>query len=240
MPRSPSTTATPITARASRSRRSIRCWSSAMRCGRIPAVPANSAAGSAPSRSCRCAARSRFNAQMDRVRCRPWGLYGGLSGFGNAVAVHRFGEDEQAFPERQGLRSGARAGRRLHPALRRRRRLRLAARARAGDRSSATCARATSPRRQPRSIYGVVFHDGTLDVDLVRTQMRREEMRKQGLPVNDPETPDAPGEGWSLNLNRRRPQDNSSAQRRGAAGHRHVGSVLLATGRWLEKTAARP
>ncbi len=38
-----------------------------------------------------------FNAQMDRVRCRPWGLYGGLSGFGNAVAIHRFGEDEQGF-----------------------------------------------------------------------------------------------------------------------------------------------
>src|SRR5262249_5815663 len=40
----------------------------------------------------------RFNAQIDRVKCRPWGLYGGLPAMGNGVAIHRFGEDEHNFP----------------------------------------------------------------------------------------------------------------------------------------------
>ena len=39
----------------------------------------------------------RFNAQIDRVDCRPWGLFGGLSALGNGVAIHRFGEAEQRF-----------------------------------------------------------------------------------------------------------------------------------------------
>ena len=40
----------------------------------------------------------RFNSQMDRVKCKPWGLDGGLSGSGNAVAIHRFGTaQEQRF-----------------------------------------------------------------------------------------------------------------------------------------------
>src|ERR1700726_3397791 len=33
----------------------------------------------------------RFSSQMDRVKCKPWGLQGGLSAAGNSVAVHRFG-----------------------------------------------------------------------------------------------------------------------------------------------------
>ena len=31
----------------------------------------------------------RFNSQMDRVKCKPWGLEGGLSGLGNGVAISR-------------------------------------------------------------------------------------------------------------------------------------------------------
>ncbi len=148
-----------------------------------------------------------FNAQMDRVRCRPWGLYDGLSGFGNAVAIHRFGEDEQGF------QNGKAFDRVLEP----------------GDayiiRSGGGGGYGSPLEREPEKVerdvqqgyvtkasaekhYGIVFRDGTLDVDIVRTQARREEMRAQGLPVNDPEIPDAPGEGWSLNLDRRRPQDN--------------------------------
>jgi N-methylhydantoinase B len=148
-----------------------------------------------------------FNAQMDRVRCRPWGLYGGLAGFGNAVAVHRFGEDEQGF------QNGKAFDQVLEP----------------GDayiiRSGGGGGYGSPLEREPEQVehdvrqgyvtkaaaekhYGIVFRDGTLDVDIVRTQARREEMRRQGLPVDDPEVPDAPGEGWSLNLKRRRPQDN--------------------------------
>jgi N-methylhydantoinase B len=33
----------------------------------------------------------RFSSQMDRVRCKPWGLFGGMSGSGNSVALYRFG-----------------------------------------------------------------------------------------------------------------------------------------------------
>ena len=39
-----------------------------------------------------------------RARCKPWGLFGGLSGLGNAVAVHRFGKtDETHFPNGKAL-----------------------------------------------------------------------------------------------------------------------------------------
>jgi N-methylhydantoinase B len=148
-----------------------------------------------------------FNAQMDRVRCRPWGLYGGLAGFGNAVAIHRFGEDEEGFA------NGKAFDQVLEP----------------GDayiiRSGGGGGYGSPLEREPEKVerdvrqgyvtkaaaekhYGILFRDGTLDVDIVRTQARREEMRAQGLPVDDHEIPDAPGEGWSLNLNRRRPPDN--------------------------------
>ncbi|HEX6979701.1 MAG TPA: hydantoinase B/oxoprolinase family protein [Alphaproteobacteria bacterium] len=38
-----------------------------------------------------------FNAQIDRVDCRPWGLFGGLSGLGNEVSLRRDGQ-EIRFP----------------------------------------------------------------------------------------------------------------------------------------------
>ena len=38
-----------------------------------------------------------FNAQIDRVDCRPWGLFGGLSALGNEVRLERNGEMER-FP----------------------------------------------------------------------------------------------------------------------------------------------
>jgi N-methylhydantoinase B len=38
--------------------------------------------------------------------------------------------------------------------------------------------------------YGIVFRDGKLDPDIVATQARREDMRANGLPVDDPEPPE--------------------------------------------------
>jgi N-methylhydantoinase B len=38
-----------------------------------------------------------FNAQIERVDCRPWGLFGGLSGLGNEVELNRDGE-QMRFP----------------------------------------------------------------------------------------------------------------------------------------------
>ena len=46
----------------------------------------------------------RFSSLMERARCKPWGLNGGLSGSGNAVAVHRYGNtDETHFPSAKAL-----------------------------------------------------------------------------------------------------------------------------------------
>src|SRR5690606_4485917 len=39
-----------------------------------------------------------FNAQVDRVHCRPWGLFDELSGAGNQVAVQRGDLPEESFP----------------------------------------------------------------------------------------------------------------------------------------------
>ena len=37
-------------------------------------------------------------------KCKPWGLFGGMSGFGNAVAMHRFGKTEEThFPNGKAL-----------------------------------------------------------------------------------------------------------------------------------------
>ena len=43
--------------------------------------------------------------------------------------------------------------------------------------------------------YGIVFRDGTLDLNIVATQARREDMRAQGLPVDDPEPSEKIGDG---------------------------------------------
>ncbi len=53
----------------------------------------------------------RFSSQMDRVKCKPWGLNGGLSGFGNGVALHRFGKtEEQHFANGKALNQVLQAG----------------------------------------------------------------------------------------------------------------------------------
>ena len=73
----------------------------------------------------------RFNSQMDRVKCKPWGLEGGLSGLGNGVAISRFGKaEEQRFHNGKALNQVLQRGRCLYPAFGRRRRVRLAARPR--------------------------------------------------------------------------------------------------------------
>ncbi len=145
-----------------------------------------------------------FNAQMDRVRCRPWGLFGGLSGAGNSVAIHRFDEAEHNFQSGKAfdqvlepgdayiLRSGGGGG---HGSPLDREPEKVAYDVRQGY----------VTRAAAEALYGIVFEGDTFTIDLDRTEKRRADMRKQGLPVNDPEIPDAPGEGWSLNLDRRSP-----------------------------------
>ncbi len=88
-----------------------------------------------------------FNTQIERVDCRPWGLFGGLSALGNEVALQRNGAGRDGLRDRQGVLAAAQAGRRLHAALRRRRRLRQADSTASSRTSKTTCGRATSPAR---------------------------------------------------------------------------------------------
>ena len=45
-----------------------------------------------------------FSSQMDRVKCKPWGLFDGLSGEGNSVAISRGGADKEThFPNGKAL-----------------------------------------------------------------------------------------------------------------------------------------
>jgi N-methylhydantoinase B len=46
----------------------------------------------------RALATIAFDSQIERVECRPWGLFDGLSGAGNQVSLQRVGEDEVSFP----------------------------------------------------------------------------------------------------------------------------------------------
>ncbi len=73
----------------------------------------------------------RFNSQMDRVKCKPWGLAGRALGprQRRRDLALRQGRGA-ALPQRQGAEPGAARGRCLHPAFGRRRRVRLAARPR--------------------------------------------------------------------------------------------------------------
>lgn len=128
----------------------------------------------------------RFNAQIDRVKCRPWGLFGGLPAAGNGVAIHRFERDEHTFPSGKAfnqvlhsgdayiLRSGGGGGygspldRDLDA---------LADDVRQGYVSS----------RVAERDYGAVFAADGVTLDPAATGRRRTEMRAQGLPQPEPD-----------------------------------------------------
>src|SRR5450830_368813 len=127
----------------------------------------------------------RFSSQMDRVKCKPWGLSGGHSGAGNSVALHRFGKDKEThFPNGKAfnqvlksgdayiLRSGGGGG--FGAPL---------------ERDLDTLERDVRcgyvSRGAAETIYGAVFKaDGSIDHEA--TAVCREEMRWMGLPVDQP------------------------------------------------------
>ncbi len=127
----------------------------------------------------------RFSSQMDRVRCKPWGLEGGLSGTGNSVAIARFGaERETHFPNGKALnqvlkpgdayvlRSGGGGG--FGSPLERDLDM-LERDVRCGYVS----------RKAAEELYGVVFRkDGS--IDRTATAFRRSDMKRRGLPVDEP------------------------------------------------------
>lgn len=129
-----------------------------------------------------------FSSQMDRVVCKPWGVFGGLSGFGNSVAIHRGGATEETlFPNGKALnqvlnsgdayilRSGGGGG--YGSPLER---------DVASIERDVRCGYVT--REQAETSYGVVFaKDGSIDAKA--TQQRRAEMEKGGLPIDEPIAP---------------------------------------------------
>jgi N-methylhydantoinase B len=129
-----------------------------------------------------------FSSQMDRVVCRPWGVFGGLSGFGNSVAIHRGGASEETlFPNGKAinqvlksgdayiLRSGGGGGYGLP-----------LERDIASLEYDVRCGYVT--REQAETSYGAVFKaDGSIDA--VATAKKRAEMKKAGLPIDEPIAP---------------------------------------------------
>ncbi|HWK96464.1 MAG TPA: hydantoinase B/oxoprolinase family protein [Pseudolabrys sp.] len=129
-----------------------------------------------------------FSSQMDRVVCKPWGVFGGLSGFGNSVAIHRGGATEETlFPNGKAinqvlksgdayiLRSGGGGG---YGSPLERDIEDVAHDVRCGYIS----------REQAETSYGVVFKaDGSIDAKA--TDKRRADMKKAGLPIDEPIAP---------------------------------------------------
>ena len=128
----------------------------------------------------------RFHSQMDRVKCKPWGLFGGLSGAGNSVALHRFGAgQEQRFHNGKALNQVLRAGDAYI--------LRSGGGGGFGsplERDLESLARDLRcgyvSKASAENDYGAVFEAGTGNIDAVATATRRGEMRAQGLPHDQP------------------------------------------------------
>lgn len=130
----------------------------------------------------------RFSSQMDRVKCKPWGLMEGMSGQGNSVAVHRNGVDREThFPNGKAfnqvlapgdayvLRSGGGGG---YGTPLQRDLVMLARDVRCGYVS----------REEAEKSYGAVFAaDGSIDAEA--SARHRDEMQKKGLPVDEPIAP---------------------------------------------------
>jgi N-methylhydantoinase B len=130
----------------------------------------------------------RFSSQMDRARCKPWGLFGGLSGLGNSVALHRFNQAEEThFPNAKALnqvlqpgdayilRSGGGGG---YGSPLERDLAALEHDVRCGYVSKDAAER----------LYGAAFKPDALKIDIGATEARRNEMRQRGLPHDEPIT----------------------------------------------------
>lgn len=130
----------------------------------------------------------RFSSQMDRVKCKPWGLLEGLSGEGNSVAIHRNAVDQETlFPNGKAfnqvlkpgdayiLRSGGGGG--YGNPLERDLGM-LARDLRCGY---------VSPAEAEQKYGAVLRADSSINAEA--TAKRRDDMRRAGLPVDEPIAP---------------------------------------------------
>jgi N-methylhydantoinase B len=131
-----------------------------------------------------------LNAQIERVDCRPWGLFGGLSGLGNEVMLTRDGEDIR-FP----------SGKVLAQALKKGHAYTLRSGGGGGfgnplDRKLDDVERDVKEGyvtlEAARANYGVVIDTKTGQADRVSTQSLRADMRRKGLPKDRPFTSEDP------------------------------------------------
>jgi N-methylhydantoinase B len=130
----------------------------------------------------------RFSSQMDRVRCKPWGLNDGLSGLGNSVALHRFGKTEEThFPNGKALNQVLQAGDAYI--------LRSGGGGGFGSplerdleslKRDVRCGYIT--KEAAEKYYGAVFEPESLLIDAAATQACRANMKRQGLPHDEPIT----------------------------------------------------
>jgi N-methylhydantoinase B len=132
----------------------------------------------------RATADLMFNAQVDRVHCRPWGLFGGLQGAGNRVSVTLGDGKERSFPsgkvlaralkpgERYTLKSGGGGG--YGSPLER-----------PIEKVAADLQEGYVSRARAERFYGIVFGADAGTIDVAATVARRAEMASQGLPDDD-------------------------------------------------------
>jgi N-methylhydantoinase B len=137
----------------------------------------------------RALADMMINTQVERVDCRPWGLFGGLSGAGNQVGLQRVGEEPVTFPtgkvfsvmlhtgDRYMLRSGGGGG--TGSPLERP----------VAD-VERDCVAGYVSTEAARDLYGVVMAAGRADP--AATDARRALMRDAGLPQDLHFTLDGP------------------------------------------------
>lgn len=125
-----------------------------------------------------------FNAQVERVHCRPWGLFGGLPGAGNQVSVQCGNEPETHFP------SGKVLARQLKPGD--------AYILRSGggggygspldrpiEKIESDLREGYITRRRAETSYGIVFSGDSDNIDFATTASTRERLRASGASLED-------------------------------------------------------
>ncbi len=155
----------------------------------------------------------RFNAQIDRVKCKPWGLFGGLAAEGNGVAIHRFDAAEDRFPTGKAFNQVLHAGDAYI--------LRSGGGGGFGSPLERDLAAVENDVRQgyvskeaAERLFGAAFEPGSLRVDRAASAARRAAMSAAGLPQDEPAAPDQPAEARQHQHTHGHDHDNLTAEER--------------------------